>query len=146
MIKLSKSFYTFEEVMETLTNSRYVDEVIGDFGDPEYSIAQDFFSTKDFIIAILEYTRDRIPGYFNVSYPNCINLNISPFGFSYMKDGVGLGITTRIDRKTKDISYILTFSFNKDKNFLKINDAYNYAIANGFDIKEINKERRNNDK
>ena len=136
MLKLTKILNTFDEVIAEIVDSGYRDDVIiiDEMGG--------MYTYDDLVESVADYALQHVPSYLNSSYPNCISLNITPYGFSYMKDNVGLGINTRMDRKTGEMSFALSFSFNKDIKYLKHNQVYNYAINNSYDVREIDTRSR----
>lgn len=144
MIRMSKTVDNFAEIYQILNAAGYNDDIMGDMGSIDAAHAALLGETttiKDINQAILTYAIEHIPGYFNHTFPNCINLNIGPFGFSYMKDGIGFGVYIKMSKKS-DMKYTLTFSFNKDNNYLKHSSVYNYALENDFEVKEIENKKK----
>lgn len=123
MIRLSKNFKTFEEILSELKNVGYEDEIFDFFNEDSssYSIATYDDLLSDLIIAVSE---DK-PGLSNIKYPNCMSFNVNAYGFSYTKNNIGFGVTTKFNRKTGDITYTLSFLFNKPQNLLKNNPVFN---------------------
>ena len=82
MTKLFKNVKNFSDVIGELMDANYSDDILGNFAslnditDFSNDINSDGFRTM--IETVLEYVEDHIPGYFNPSYPNCINVNIGP--------------------------------------------------------------------
>ena len=140
MTKLFKNVKNFSEVIAELMDANYSDDVLGNFAiiNDITDFSDDVNSTgfKDMIESVIEYIRDHTPGYFNPTYPNCINANIGPYGFNYTKDGRGIGVSSRIDRKTFEVNYTITFYFTKDTALLKYDDVFNYAMENGYELIE----------
>lgn len=135
MIRLSKTFNDFNEILDELIRVSYSDAVLDftAFDDREAHYIKTYDDMASMIIGAA-YTN--IPGINNVSYPNCIGISANAYGFSYMKDNIGLGVSTRYNKKSGEVTYTLTFSFNKDKALLKSNYIYNEAIKAGYDMSE----------
>lgn len=142
MVKLVRTIDNFEDLHEILKNCKYSDDVIEEtipYADMHDNM-KDIYD--DILNSVLHYIYKNIPSYYNASYPRCISANIGPFGFSYMKDGLGCGIATRVNRKTGDATFTLTFYFNKDKSFLRHNDTFNYCLEHDFDLIEIDNKKK----
>ena len=142
MIKLSKIVDSFEEIIQILKDAGYMDDILGDMSSVPQWNSDDFNVTIDDLkITVMDYTRDHMPGLSNYTFPNCINMNIGPYGFSYMKDGIGLGVSIRTSKKG-DTKYIISFSFNKDASYLKHSSVYNYGMNNDFDVVELTSKKK----
>lgn len=121
MIKFSKVFDNFESVIDELKEMEYQDDLFW-YGDG------DEFETYDSILLhLLSYATGELPSVTNIKYPNCISLMVNPFGFSYTMNNIGFGISTKTNRKSSEISYTLTFLFNKDKKLLKGNKVFEFV-------------------
>ena len=141
MIKLIKQINDFGEMIDICTESHYIDDIIGDIDDYRRFDNMSVLY-HDMLDKVIRYLVRNQPSFINPTYPNCINTTISPFGFSYIKDGIGFGIGTRIDRKSGDVTYTITFYFNKDRNHLKHNSTFNYALENDFNLIETERKPR----
>lgn len=143
MVKLSKTVDSFEEIYYILRDAGYKDDVMGDMGSiTDEHIAHLINNTTidDMKMSLISHTSENLPGYSNPTFPNCINVNIGPFGFSYMKNGFGFGISVKTSKKG-ETKYIITFSFNKDTNYLKHSSVYNYAMQNEFNLLELTSKK-----
>lgn len=123
MIRLSKTFKTFEEVINALRDVGYEDEIFYFFNDDFSSVE---IATYDDLLTdlILAVSEDK-PSVSNIKYPNCMSFNVNAYGFSYTKNNIGFGVSTKLNRKTGEITYTLSFLFNKPQNLLKNNSVFN---------------------
>lgn len=121
MIRLSKTFKDFDEIVTELRDIRYMDDIF-DFVDVDSDI--DFTYDDMLNTLILELKEDQ-PGINNIKYPNCISFSANAYGFSYTKNNIGFGINTKLNRKSGEITYTLSFLFNKPQNLLKNNPVFN---------------------
>ena len=142
MIKLVKVIDNYNDLVDILRYCSYNDDVVGSIAicADTYTTMKDIY--EDLLCNVIEYMNKSLPSYYNASYPHCISTNIGPFGFSYMKDGLGMGINTRVNRKTGDTTFTLTFYYNKDKHFLKHNDNFNYCMEHDFELVEIENKKK----
>lgn len=142
MIKLVRSVNNFDDLSKIFQNCGYIDDVV----EHTEQYAQSHTNMKDLyddvLNSVTHYMYMNVPSYYNASYPRCISVNIGPFGFSYMKDGLGMGINTRLNRKSGDVTFIITFYFNKDKSFLRHNDCFNWCLENDFELTEIDNKKK----
>lgn len=127
MIRLSKSFKNFDEVINELRNVGYEDDIFDFFNDDGSILNTNTYDDilSDIIAAVSE---DR-PGVNNIKYPNCMSFNVNAYGFSYTKNNIGFGVTTKFNRKTGEISYTLSFLFNKPQSLLKNNSLFNVIMS-----------------
>lgn len=138
MIRLSKTFKTFDEVIAALKDVGYEDEIFDFFNDDSSSYSIDTYDDllTDLIMAVSE---DK-PGLSNIKYPNCMSFNVNAYGFSYTKNNMGFGISTKLNRKTEEITYTLSFLFNKPQNLLKNNGIFNTIMQmNDYELTETGK-------
>lgn len=120
MITFTKNYTELNDLQADMIKIGYRDEVIGDAFEEGTTYDNIDVITSD----ILYYVNNNRPGINNTSYPNCISFSINSYGFRYMKDNIGFGINTRINRKTNDVTYVLTISFNKPAKFLTSNSIF----------------------
>ena len=127
MIRLSKSFKNFDEIINELRNVGYEDDIFDFFNDDGSILNTNTYDDilSDIIMAVSE---DR-PGVNNIKYPNCMSFNVNAYGFSYTKNNIGFGVTTKFNRKTGEISYTLSFLFNKPQSLLKNNSLFNAIMS-----------------
>lgn len=142
MVKLVRTIDNFEDLKEIFYNCGYTDDVI----EHTEQYAQTHDNMKDLyddvLNSVTHYMYMNVPSYYNTSYPHCISTSIGPYGFSYMKDGLGMGIATKLNRKTGDVTFTITFYFNKDKNFMRHNDCFNWCLEHEFDLIEIDNKKK----
>lgn len=125
MITFTKSVENFEDIISELIRVKYSDDIIGDFSQYECVSEVDFFkSYREILEYVVNYTSTHLPGMFNNTYPNCINLTLNAFGFRYMKDNIGIGITEKYSGKLDKVLYTISFSFNREEKFLKNNPIF----------------------
>jgi hypothetical protein len=139
---MSKDFDSYNDLLMDLYNAKYSDEVIGDFTGIDPDVLKLDYKFENLVYHIVDYTANHLPGYKNPSYPNCISLNVNAYGFNYVKDRIGLGISTALNKKTGDITYTLTFNFGQDVSLLKFNQVYNYASENGYIATETPRKKK----
>lgn len=142
MVKLTRVINDFETLQDVLRFCRYRDDVVE--STTQYADTHDNMKDiyDDLLNSVLHYIYQSVPSYFNPAYPYCINATVGPYGFSYMKDGMGLGIATKLNRKTGDATFTLTFYFNKDKHFLRHDETFNYCLENDFELIEIDNKKK----
>lgn len=145
MIEFSKSFESFDDLIQDLVDTDYSDEVI----DRNFECS----TYNDLLTRVIDYTGDDMPGIENVRYPNCISMSVSPYGFRYMNNNIGLSISTRYDRRNKNISYILSYCFNKDramlggnKLFVQLDGDDSYSMREFTKTRQVPKEKRDSKK
>lgn len=120
MITFSKSYSDFAELNNDMISIGYADDVIGN----TFEEGVGFDDIDKMLMHIIEYVNDNRPGINNTSYPNCISFSANSYGFRYMKDNVGIAIATKVNRKTNDVTYNLSITFNKPVKFLGNNAIY----------------------
>lgn len=130
MIRLSKSFNTFEEVLDELTAVGYSDPVIGNMNDVEY-VKEMYSSYAEMLDVVLGRVKSDKPGYMNPRFPNGINLSVNSFGFRYMIDNRGIGISPRLNKKSQSVTFTLTFSFNREEFLLESDPVYTIINSSG---------------
>ena len=120
MITFTKNYTELNDLQADMIKIGYRDEVIGDAFEEGTT-----YDNIDVIASdILYYVNNNRPGINNTSYPNCISFSINSYGFRYMKDNVGIAIVTKVNRRTNDVTYNLSITFNKPVKFLGNNAIY----------------------
>lgn len=136
MIKFIKQYPAnteFRDIIREIIDIGYTDDIT----DSELWLA-DIDTYSQYVAAVVMYTQQHLPGVFNKQYPNCISTTVGPYMCNYIKDGIGLGIKCKVDRKKGDISYELTFFYNKPKNLLKFDDVFTkISSREDFKLEEI---------
>lgn len=132
MIRLSKNLDTFEDVLKELAAIQYCDPVIGDMADTAY-VEQMYGSYPEILDTVLVYAIGDKPGYMNPKFPNGINLSVNSFGFRYMIDNRGIGISPRLNKKSQTVTFTLTFSFNREEFLLEDDPIYMIVSTSGYE-------------
>lgn len=136
MIKFIKQYKPsddFRTLIRDIIDVGYADDIT----DSELYLA-DIDTYSQYVAAVVMYTQQHLPGFFNKQYPNCISTTVGPYMCNYIKDGIGLGVKCKVDRKNGEVSYELTIYYNKPKNLLKYDETFSKISARGdFKLEEV---------
>lgn len=132
MLKFTKQYNNFKDFIDDIVAYHYEDDVV----DCYY--AEKYETYSEYVANIVMYTQEHLPGFFNKEYPNCIAVTIGPYMCNYTKDGIGIGVKAKVDRKTGNITYEGSFYYNKAKSLIRFNPFFNAIMdRDDFEMEEL---------
>lgn len=135
MIKLSASYKEFKDLVNDIPQN-----LVEQFPILAEAVETEYYD--DFVKCCAKWITENVPSFTNTQYPDCISMTATTYGVSVFKKEMVFSLTTFLDKKTGEITYVVAIVIKKNKSLVVHNPIYKHFTSLGYVEEEI--EDRNN--